>query len=139
MTARQREAVGDVTRLRVANGPLTAPVLCRVVSMVLTRANWPVDRLDDALLVCDALCAHAPAHAGDGHLTFDVQANELQAELRVGELTHDGAKGLFDDASLPGVGNVLEQLTERISIEADDHRTDSQLIVMLRGHSQDAD
>jgi hypothetical protein len=136
MTAQQREAVGDVTRLRVANGPLTAPLLCRVVSMVLTRADWPLDRLDEALLVCDALCAHAPAHASDGRLTFSVKATEREAELRVGELAPGGASGLVKDATLPGVGNVLEQLAERISVEADEHGADSQLLVVLRGETQ---
>lgn len=136
MTAQQRElTVGDVTRLRVANGPLTAPVLCRVISMVLTRANWPVDRLEDALLVCDALCAHAPAHASDGRLTFSVKASEHEAELRVEELAHDGATGLVRDAMLPGVGNVLERVADRVSIEVDEQGSDSQLIVMLRGNT----
>ncbi len=41
------------TSLRLANGPLAAPVLCRVVSMVLARAEARLNRLDDAMLVCD--------------------------------------------------------------------------------------
>src|ERR1019366_10383537 len=53
--------------LRLANGPLSGPVLCRVVSMVLVRADCPMDRLDDAMILCDALSAHAPAHANDRH------------------------------------------------------------------------
>ena len=46
--------------LRLAKGPLVGPVLCRVVSIVLARANCPMDRMDDAMLICDALSAHAP-------------------------------------------------------------------------------
>jgi serine/threonine-protein kinase RsbW len=118
-------------RVRLANGPLAAPVLCRVVSMILTRAEWPMDRLDDALLVCDALCAHAPAHASDGCLLFSVQAAGNGAELRVQELAPGGAAGLMRDASLPGVGNVLERIADSISIEPDEQYESSQLVLLL--------
>jgi len=130
--ARARErAIGDVTRLRLADGPLLGPVLCRVVSMVLTRADWPVDRLDDALLVCDALCAHAPAYASDGRLAFSVRADGNEAELRVQELAPEGAEALVRDAMLPVVGNVLEHVAERMSVETDEHGASPQLVIVL--------
>lgn len=125
------QATGNLARVRLANGPLMGPVLWRVVSMVLTRADWPVDRLDDALLVCDTLCAHAPAHASDGRLTFSVRADERAAELRVRDLTADGATGLVADAMLPVVGNVLERVAERVSVEPNEQGTGSQLVIAL--------
>jgi serine/threonine-protein kinase RsbW len=118
-------------RVRLANGPLTGPVLCRVVSMVLTRADWPMDRLDDAMLVCDALCAHAPAHATDGRLTFSVQAHDRAVELRVQELSAEGAAKLVRDATLPGVGNVLERIADSLSIEPGERGMGSQLVLVL--------
>jgi hypothetical protein len=131
-TADPREqATDNVTRVRVASGPLLGPVLCRVVSMVLARADWPVDRLDEALLVCDALCAHAPAYASDGRLTFSVEADEHEAELRVRELPTEGATALVQDAILPVVGNVLETIAERVSIEPEEHGQGSQLVLTL--------
>jgi hypothetical protein len=137
-TAHEQERATDgVTRVRVANGPLVGPVLWRVVSMVLARADWPLDRLDDALLVCDALCAHAPAYASDGRLTFSVQANEHEAELRVQDLTADGAAGLVRDAMLPVVGNVLERIADSVSPEHDEHGEGSQLVLVLEGPSID--
>jgi hypothetical protein len=108
-----------------------APVLCRVVSMMLARADWPLDRLDDALLVCDALCAHAPAHASDGRLAFSVRTNEREAELRVLELSDDAVTGLLRDAMLPVVGNVLEHVAECVSIESDEQGLGSQLVIVL--------
>lgn len=120
-----------VTRLRVANGPLLRPVLCRVISMVLTRADWPVDRLDEALLVCDAICAHAPAHAADGTLTFSVHADEREAELRVQELAAGGAERLVHDTSLPLVGNVLERVAERVEVRSDERSSTPQLVVVI--------
>jgi hypothetical protein len=127
----ERATNNNVARLRVANGPLAGPVLCRVVSMVLARANWPMNRLDDALLVCDALCAHAPDHASDGRLTFSVRATEHEAELRVHDLTEDGATGLARDTMLPMVGNLLERIADRVSIESDEQSGGSELVLVL--------
>jgi serine/threonine-protein kinase RsbW len=106
--------------LRLANGPLVGPVLCRVVSMVLARANCPMDRLEDAMLLCDALSAHAPTYAADGHLAFAVSAGGGELELRVGELAERSAARLMQDAVLPGVGNVLERTANQVRIEPAD-------------------
>lgn len=99
--------------------------------MVLTRADWPVDRLDDAMLVCDALCAHAPAYASDGRLTFSLQADEREAELRVHDLEREGAEALLRDTALPVVGNVLEQVADRVSIQANEGGVSVQIVIVL--------
>lgn len=137
-TAHRREGQDrgtDQTRVRLAHGPLLGPVLWRVVSMVLARADWPLDRLDDAQLVCDALRAHAPAYASDGMLTFSVRADEQEAELRVLDLIDDGATQLVGDAMLPLVGNLLERVADRVSVEADGQGEGSQLVIVLKGPS----
>ena len=41
------------TRVSIAAGPLVGPVLRRVVGMFAARADLPLDRLDDAVLVAD--------------------------------------------------------------------------------------
>lgn len=112
------EADGAVN-VRIADGPLVGPVLRRMVSIVLARADWPLDGLDDALLVCDALSAHAPRHAQAGWLALSVKAGERGAELCVGELRHGGAADLLRDATLPVVGNVLEGIAEKVSVCAE--------------------
>jgi hypothetical protein len=124
------ELADDRARLRLASGPLAGPVLCRVISMVLTRADWPVDRLHDAMLVCDALSAHAPGHAYDGHVTFALAARGDDVELRVEDLSEEGAASLVRDAMLPGVGNVLERIPQSLSVERVDGR--SRLVLTLR-------
>ena len=129
----QERATSSTTRVRLADGPLMGPVLWRVVSMVLARADWSLDRLDDALLVCDALCAHAPAYASEGRLTFSVQANEQEAELRVLDLIGDGAERLVEDAMLPMVGNVFEQVADRVSVEPEESGEGTQLVLVLKG------
>jgi hypothetical protein len=118
--------------LRLANGPLAAPVLGRVVSMVLARADCPVTRLDDALTLCDALSAHAPVHASDGHLTFTVSTDRQGVELRVGELAEQGASKLLADATVPGVGNVLERMSDALTIApSSDRHLPEELILTL--------
>ena len=115
----REQAPGEnLVTLRLANGPLAAPVLGRVVSMVLARADCPIDRLDDAMMLCDALSAHAPAHAYDGHLSFTVSADSQGIEVRVGELAEQGAGKVIADAAVPGVGNPLERLSDELRIES---------------------
>ncbi len=103
--------------LRLADGPLAGAVLRRVVSMVLTRAECPVDRLDDAMLICETISAHAPAHARDGHVDFALSARPEGFELRVAGLRAQGASRLVRDAEMPGLGNVLERTTDGLRVE----------------------
>jgi serine/threonine-protein kinase RsbW len=131
VASERTRAAERVTRLRVADGPLLRPVLCRVVSMALARADWPLDRLEDALLVCDALCAHRSGQAGHERLSFSIEADELQAELRVCELTPESAQELLRDAQLPLVGNVLERVADRVSVESDQNGSSSRLAIFL--------
>jgi hypothetical protein len=127
----EEQSPGNKASLRLATGPLAGPVLCRVVSMVLARANCPMDRLDDALVVCDTLAAHAPAYAVDGHLTFTVDTHARGAELRVGELAKQGANKLIHAAVVPGVGNVLERMTEGLRVESSPDGTGEELVLDL--------
>ncbi len=103
--------------LRVSTGPLAGPVLNRVAAMVLARAKCPLDRFDDALILCDAISAHAPAHVRDSHLAYTLTAEERAIELRVSELRTGGATGLLNDALLPDVGNVIERYSDSRRIE----------------------
>jgi hypothetical protein len=117
--------------LRLANGPLVGPVLCRVVSMVLARVDCPMDRLDDALLICDALSAHAPEHVANGQLVFALSARAGGFELRLGELPHEAGARLVRDAVLPGVGNVLERMTDELRVEPAANGRYEQLVLGL--------
>jgi serine/threonine-protein kinase RsbW len=100
-----------------------------MVSMILARANWPVDKLDDAMLVCDALSAHAPDYASDGVVSFTLERREQEIELRVEELCPEGAEAIVRDAMLPGVGNVLERIPKTVVAESLDGG--SRLILVL--------
>ena len=101
----------------VRKGPLVGPVLGRVVGMLAARAQCPIDRLDDAMLLTDAVAAHAPSHTTEDHVHVVVAADDGGIELRVGSLARDGARELLADADLPGVGNVLERIADEVRVE----------------------
>ncbi len=101
----------------LASGPLVAPVLGRVVGMLTARADCPIDRLDDALLVADAISAKAGSFSEDGRVNVHVLARIGSVELRVGPLRAGGAEELVASAALPGVGNVLERVADVLEPE----------------------
>jgi hypothetical protein len=108
------EPVFNKAWVGVASGPLSAPVLGRVVGMLAARADCPIDRLDDALLVADAVAAKAGSFSDDGRICAQVVARMGSVELQVGPLRHGGANALVSSAALPGVGNVLERVADEL-------------------------
>jgi len=112
------EPTPNEAAVSVRKGPLVGPVLGRVVGMLAARAQCPIDRLDDAMLLTDAVAAHAPAHTTDEHVQVVVAADEGGIELRVGALAKDGARGLVADAELPGVGNVFQRVADEVDARA---------------------
>jgi hypothetical protein len=100
--------------VRVRSGPLVGAVLGRVVGMLAARAQCPIDRLDDAILLTDAVAAHAPVHARNSHVHVIVAADDERLELRVSQLRPDGARRLLADGDLPGVGNVFDRVADDV-------------------------
>jgi len=101
-------------RVAVANGPLVGAVLGRVVGMLAARAQCPIDKLDDALLITDAVAAHAPRFSADDRVRVVVRTDDSALEIIVASLTQGGTEGLVADATLPGVGNVLERVADEV-------------------------
>jgi serine/threonine-protein kinase RsbW len=126
------EVTANEATVKVRNGPLVGPVLGRVVGVLAARAQCPIDRLDDALLITDAVAAHAPRYALDGYVSVIVRADEAGIELSVGPLCEQGADGVVADAALPGIGNVLEQIADVIETGNAPDGTGEQLVIRLR-------
>ena len=105
------------TRVSIASGPLVGPVLRRVVGMLAARADLPLDRLDDAVLVADLIASRAPAHVAAASVDVDLETGDRTLFLRVGPLRPGGGDALIVDAAVPGVGNVIEQLADDISVQ----------------------
>ena len=107
------------TRVSIAAGPLVGPVLRRVVGMFAARADLPLDRLDDAVLVADVVAARAPAHVTADTVEVALESGTRSLDLRVGPLRSGGGRALVVDAAVPGVGNVIEQLADRLDVETE--------------------
>ena len=126
------EPVFNRAWIGVASGPLSAPVLGRVVGMLAARADCPIDRLDDALLVADAVAAKAGAFSDDGRIRAQVVARLGSVELHVGPLRDGGADALIASAALPGVGNVLERVADELEpLEPGDDDDGEYLLIRL--------
>ena len=115
----------------LARGPLAAPVLGRVVGILAARADCPIDRLDDALLIADAVAAQAARFAMDGRVNVRVVAERGSVELHVGPLRADGAGALIESASLPGIGNVLERVADELEPQPGSNGDDEYLRIRL--------
>jgi hypothetical protein len=109
---------GHRVDVSIVSGPLVGPVLSRVVGMLAARADLPVDRLDDAVLIADSIAACAPAYVRDGKVDVSVESGEHRLEMSVGPLHEGGGKALLSDAAVPGVGNVVERLTDEVWVDA---------------------
>jgi hypothetical protein len=117
----------------VRDGPLVGPVLSRVVGMLAARAQCPIDRLDDALLVADSVAAHAGSFAADGRVAVTVVAEPDRLELQVEQLRPQGGEGLVAAAELPGVGNVLQRVADEVTVEDDG---DAERVVVQLGFAR---
>jgi serine/threonine-protein kinase RsbW len=114
------DAHSPPTLVSIASGPLVGPVLRRVVGMLAARADLPLDRLDDAVLVADLIAARAPAHVAAETVDVSLQPGQRTLSLRVGPLRPGGGEALVVDAAVPGVGNVIEQLADELTVDAGD-------------------
>ena len=117
----------------VANGPLVGPVLGRVVGMLAARADFPIDRLDDALLVADAVAAKAGSFAANGRVKVRVVSQIGSVELYVGPLLANGARDLIASAALPGIGNVLERVADELAAEQRGEEDDTEYLRIRLG------
>ena len=97
--------------------------------MLAARADCPIDRLDDALLITDAIAAHAPAHSTDGRVTVTITARRGELVLVVSELRPGGGQELLADSALPGVGSVLERVADEVSHRHDDRPAGEELVL----------
>lgn len=104
------------TRLTVTAGPLVAPVLTRVILAHASRAQFPVDRLNDAQLLAEALASRAPALTKDGRVPMSVQSEAGILEIRVGPLQTGGSRSLLNAAAIPGTGRVVERLADEVHV-----------------------
>lgn len=112
--------VENATELTIGRPDLAAPVLERVVGALASRHSITVDRLNDAVLLTDAVSARAPEVFGQGGMRFAVIDGDGGVDLRIGPMPEGASRDLLDGLALPQVGGTLEALADEMRIEQDD-------------------
>lgn len=113
-TASAELRVEDATDIAVTPGPLVGPVLRRVVGMLAARANLPLDKLDEAVLVADVVAHRAGAYAPDA-VQVRLTPGEGTLWMRVGPLTPGGAQALLEEA--PDIGSVILTVADEVQVD----------------------
>ena len=102
-------------------GPARAPALRRAVAATCSRAGLPIDRIDDAILILDALLAD-PSTAGTEEVHLVLTARPGSFALLLGPLAGVDAQRLLAHAALPTVGPVIERLaTTALTVDGGSH------------------
>ena len=116
--------------ITVSSGPLAAPVLGRVISMLAARAEFSLEGISEAELVTDALAAHAPRAIVGDRIQLGIDRPDGQLVVRVGPLTEGGATRVVQASALEDLPPVLERLTEQHSVESSQ---DGELLCLVLG------
>ena len=106
--------ISDSIVLDLALGPTVLPVLERTAAAIGSQADIDLDRLGDLDVVVSTLSQSAHRFSVDGRLRFALQPEPRTVVVRVGPLKVGGAEGLRTASIVPGVGPILEQLTDGV-------------------------
>lgn len=110
MTEAKRELTMQVS---AGLGGARLPVLRRAVVSASARAGLPVDRIDDAVLILEALLAdRGTAQAEEVHLVLTARPGSFA--LMLGPLAAEEAERLLAHAALPIIGPVIERLATTV-------------------------
>jgi serine/threonine-protein kinase RsbW len=118
--------------MSIVPGPLVSAISSRVTAMLAARADFPLDRLADAVLVSDAIAAHAEDYVAGTGVGLTIEDSDGSLDFRVGPLREGGAQGLLTELEVPGFGGSLERLVDNVSVEAGD---DEFLVLTIRRES----
>jgi anti-sigma regulatory factor (Ser/Thr protein kinase) len=106
--------------LLIQPGPLVASVASRVTAILAARAEFPLDRLADAVLVSDAISAHASDYISGSDVGLVIEDGEGTLDFRVGPLHEGGGESLLQQMEVPGIGHSLERLVDEVKVERGD-------------------
>lgn len=103
--------------LLIQPGPLVASVSSRVTAILAARADFPLDRLADAVLVSDAIAAHASDYISGTDVGIVIEDGDGILDFRVGPLHEGGGEALLRQMEVPGLGQSLERLVDEVKVE----------------------
>lgn len=105
--------------LLIQPGPLVASVASRVTAILAARADFPLDRLADAVLVSDAISAHASDYIAGSDVGLVIEDGDGTLDFRVGPLHEGGGESLLREMEVPGL-HSLERLVDEVKVERGD-------------------
>jgi anti-sigma regulatory factor (Ser/Thr protein kinase) len=103
--------------LLIQPGPLVASVASRVTAILAARADFPLDRLADAVLVSDAIAANASDYISGPDVGIVIEDGDGTLDFRVGPLHEGGGEALLQQMEVPGLGQSLERLVDEVKVE----------------------
>lgn len=112
----------DGARLDGEVGPLLGPVLARLVGGLAARAELPLDRVEDAVLIAEALASAAQIEVADGRLALRIDSSPGALHVRVGPLSAGGAERIIAAAHAGEAGDVLRTLADRVKVSTQQRR-----------------
>jgi anti-sigma regulatory factor (Ser/Thr protein kinase) len=121
--------------LSIVPGPLVSAISSRVTAMLAARADFPLDRLADAVLVSDAIAAHAEEYVIGGDVGLAIEDGDGSLDFRVGPLREGGARGLLSELEVPGFGGSLERLVDSVDVEDQADAEGEFLVLTIRNAS----
>ncbi|MBJ7354540.1 MAG: hypothetical protein JHC98_06910 [Thermoleophilaceae bacterium] len=119
----------EIVDVSIADPRLASAVLERLVSAAAARAEFPVDRVVNALTVVDALIHGTDSVLGDKSREIRMTIAKGRVGLRVDSLVDGQAEAIRDAAHLPDVGDILERTASTVTIERDGAK--SALVIVL--------
>lgn len=114
------ETPAEGAELSIVGQELIAPVLERVIGALAARHQISVDRLNDALLIADAVSDQAVRVFENERAQFAVADGDGGLDLRVGPLPAGAGEKLRQGLKVPDVGGSLETLADEVVVEVGD-------------------
>ncbi|HEX4465607.1 MAG TPA: ATP-binding protein [Solirubrobacteraceae bacterium] len=104
----------DVEEVLVSIAPteIAGPILHRVLSALAARAQFSTERIFDTQLVADAVVAATDRSGVLGRVELSVHVGDRVLELNVGPLSRGEGDALLTNATVDGVGSILDRLAD---------------------------
>jgi anti-sigma regulatory factor (Ser/Thr protein kinase) len=110
----------DQTRISLEPGELAAPIVGRVISALAIRADLPIDRLSEAVLLGEAISIRPAADFSEGRLQLAIEEVDGRIDLRIGPLEKGAAERILAAMELPGFNGNLSTLADEVSVDSGD-------------------
>ena len=102
--------------MAIVPGDVGRGILARVIGALAARAEFPIDRLQDTVLLGDAVSAHTADDFVGGRLGVSIVDGDGTLDVTVGPLSEGGAERLLAQMELPG-GGSLRSLARSVDVK----------------------